>query len=62
MRSAQYRRDMELLERIQGMATKMIPGMELPYKDRLRSGAVQHGEEKALRRPESSLSISEGGL
>ena len=31
--SAQYRRDMELLERIQGMATKMIPGMEhLPVR------------------------------
>ena len=37
----------------------MIQGMEqLPYRDRLRAGAVQPGEEKALGRPESSLSVS----
>ena len=30
-------------------ATKMMQGMEhFPYKDRLRAGAVQPGEEKAL--------------
>ena len=33
----------------------------LPYKDRLRAGAVQPGEEKALGRPGSGLSISKGG-
>jgi len=32
-----YKKDRELLERIQRRATKMIRGMEhLPYKDRLR--------------------------
>ncbi|GAB0205582.1 hypothetical protein GRJ2_003023800 [Grus japonensis] len=33
----QYRRDMELLERVQGRATKLIRGLEhLSYEDRLR--------------------------
>ena len=33
--SPQHRRDVDLLERIQRRATKIIPGMEhLPYKDR----------------------------
>jgi len=46
--SLQYRRDMELLECIQRMATKMIQGKEhLSYKDRLRAGAVQPGEKAA---------------
>ena len=37
MWSPQYRRDMELLERIQRRATKMIQGMEhLSYEDRLK--------------------------
>ena len=27
-----------------------------------RAGSVQHGEEKALERPESCLSVSKGGL
>ena len=50
--SPQYRRGMEILERIQRRATKMIQGMEqLPCEDRLRAGAVQHGEEKAVRWP-----------
>ena len=35
---------------------------KLSYEDRLRAGAVQHGEEKALGRCESSLSVSKGGL
>ena len=40
----------------------MIQKMEqLPYKNRLRAGAVQPGEEKALRSPEISLSVSKGG-
>ena len=33
-----------------------------PYEDGLRAAAVQPGEEKALGRAESSLSVSEGGL
>ena len=37
----------------------MIQGLEhLSYKGRLRAGAVQPEEEKAPRRPESSLSVS----
>jgi len=48
MWSPQYRRDMELLECIQRLATKMIQGKEhLSYKDRLRAGAVQPGEKAA---------------
>ena len=63
MRSPQYRRDVDLLEYIQRRATKMIPVVEqLSYKDRVRGGAVQPGEEKALGRLESSLSVSERGL
>ena len=31
-----------------------------PYKDRLRAGAVQHGEEKAAGRAESGLAVSKG--
>ena len=34
----------------------------LPCEDRLRAGAVQHGEEKAPGRPESSLSVSTGAV
>ena len=34
-----YRRDVDLLECVQGRATKVIPGMEhLSYKDRLSWG------------------------
>ena len=33
-----------------------------PYEDGLRARAVQPGEEKALGRAESGLSVSEGGL
>ena len=51
MWSPQYRRDMDLLERIQRKATKRIHGMEhLSYEDKLRElGVVQLGEEKAVR-------------
>ena len=42
---------------------KMTQRMEcLPYKDRLRAGAVQPGGGKAARRPESGLSVSEGAV
>lgn len=47
---------------MQSSATEMIPWMEhLSYKVRLRARAV-HGEEKALEKPESSPSVSRGGL
>ena len=50
MWSPQYRRGINLLEHTQRRATKMICGMEhFSYMDRLRSGAVQPAEEKALR-------------
>ena len=40
----------------------MIQGMEhLSSEDRLKAGAVQFGEEKALGRPESGLSLSKRG-
>ena len=55
----QCKKDTELLEQIQRRAMKMTRGLEhLSYKDRLR----EHGEEKALRRPYSSLPVPEGGL
>lgn len=40
-------------EQVQRTATGMLQGMgHLSYGDRLRVGAVQHGEEKAPGRPE----------
>ena len=63
MGSPQHGRDTDLLECMQRRATKVIQGMEhLSYEDRLRAGAVQHGEEKAAREPESGLSVSTGEL
>ena len=62
MWSPQCRTDTKLLECIQERATKTIQGMEsLPARTGW-AGAVQHGEEKALRRPESGLSVSKGRL
>ncbi|GAB0203623.1 hypothetical protein GRJ2_002827900 [Grus japonensis] len=46
----QYRRDMELLERVQRRATKMLRHAETV-------GVVQPGEEKAPERPYSSLPV-----
>ena len=51
----QYRKDAELLERVQRRATKMIKGLEhLSYEDRLRELGLL-GEKKAPRRPHCGL-------
>jgi len=54
---------MDLLKRVQRRATNMTKGAEhLSYEERLRVGVVQPGEEKAVGRPYSSLSVLKGGL
>ena len=64
MMSPQHRRDVDLLECVQRGATELMEqGMEhLRCEDRLRAGAVQPAEEKALGRSESGLSVCKGGL
>lgn len=58
----QYRRDIDLLEHSHRRLTKIIQLIEhLPYKNRLRELQLFY-LEKALGRPESSLSVPKGGL
>ncbi|GAB0178738.1 cAMP-dependent protein kinase inhibitor alpha [Grus japonensis] len=57
----QCKKDMELLDRVQKRATKMVRRLEhLAYDDRLRIGVVQPGGEKAPGRTRSSLPVPEG--
>ena len=46
----------------QGHRNDPMDGTPLLQGQAERAGAVQHGEEKALGRPERGLSVSKGGL
>jgi len=66
--SPQHDKDMELMEWVHRMTTRMIQGLEHLSYERWRGGQVarvvdvQLGEDKAAGRPSSSLLVPEGGL
>jgi len=53
---------MDMLKCIQRKAIKMIQGIEQPSRENERTGAVQPGEKKAPRCPDSSFSVAKDGV